>query len=299
MEQQNEKWLSLLEVSKKRQGRCYCLVTMPYHGVVYARAQIPAKSVSHLITHYIHVHRKDENNSDLGILYPCLETSLVFRRNPNSRFDSLIVGPRDFTRHGEYVTNDTEYFVVLLSQVGGNALLPYHQQELTNSSLALSAVFPKWADELSERINTVDTTTDKIGIFETFLHEHLHELKPIDDERLNGISNISRTADYKKHLKYVKDLNCTERHVRRLFLRYTGMPPKNFFQIMRWQSAIKIMAANPSCNLADVAYSLGYYDQTHFINDFKTFFQDTPKRFIQKFLKPSLLPLQNNSPNNI
>lgn len=289
MQQSSHTWLSVLNTSPKAVNAFNSIVTMPYHGVTYAYAKIPSEQFRSLVTHYIHVHRKDENNmADAPArLYPSLETSVVFCRLGNRQCKSFVVGPRDFIRQGEYVTNNTEYFAVLLSQLGGNAILPLAQSELTNQSVPLTEFFPQWSDELTEKIIAAQTTETKIAIFENFVLKHARNFKLLaEDRHILKINKITRTGDCRGYLKYVRDLDYTDRHIRRLFLKYTGIAPKKLFQIMRCQAAIKLMASRPRCNLADIAYQLNYYDQTHFIYEFKTFYNTTPRKFIKDFLAP-------------
>lgn len=75
-----------------------------------------------------------------------------------------------------------------------------------------------------------------------------------------------------------KDLNdgISSRHLQRLFNFYIGDTAKSFCRIVRFQNLLKI---DPSVKLIKSEksyYDFGYYDQTHFIKEFKLFYGKTP-----------------------
>jgi AraC-like DNA-binding protein len=62
------------------------------------------------------------------------------------------------------------------------------------------------------------------------------------------------------------------------FLQYTGLPPKLFCKINRFQHSLNLVNANGQ-NLTNIAYESGYFDQSHFIREFKSFTGITPNSF--------------------
>lgn len=55
-----------------------------------------------------------------------------------------------------------------------------------------------------------------------------------------------------------------------------GMTAKMYARIARFHKAYKIIESRPTVAWADLAYEVGYYDQMHFIKDFKEFSKRTP-----------------------
>lgn len=72
-------------------------------------------------------------------------------------------------------------------------------------------------------------------------------------------------------------LNLSERSLERLFQSYIGISPKLYIRIMRFQRSIALLKERSSASLTDIAYSLDYFDQSHFIHDFKRFSGVSPK----------------------
>jgi Helix-turn-helix domain len=67
-----------------------------------------------------------------------------------------------------------------------------------------------------------------------------------------------------------------------VFRENVGLTPKGFLKIIRFQKAIQEIASAKQTNWTSIALESGYYDQAHFINDFKTFSGFTPKQYVQK-----------------
>ncbi|WP_310395657.1 helix-turn-helix domain-containing protein [Hymenobacter sp.] len=75
----------------------------------------------------------------------------------------------------------------------------------------------------------------------------------------------------------LRKLGIGGRHLERLFGQAVGVSPKHFCRIIRFQQAFRWLARAES--LTAVATACGYYDQAHFIRDFRHFTGTTPSAF--------------------
>ena len=74
-----------------------------------------------------------------------------------------------------------------------------------------------------------------------------------------------------------------QRAAEKRFRRVVGATPKKFSSIIRLQTALNNYG---KCeNLTDLGYSAGYFDQSHFIKDFKQFTGETPEKFFSGTIK--------------
>ena len=69
------------------------------------------------------------------------------------------------------------------------------------------------------------------------------------------------------------------RQLRRLFIEEVGLSPKHFCRILRFRNCISRIPHSGRTNWAEVALECGYYDQAHFINEFRTLSGYTPAEF--------------------
>jgi AraC-like DNA-binding protein len=76
-----------------------------------------------------------------------------------------------------------------------------------------------------------------------------------------------------------RDADMSSRHVDRLFARYLGIAPKMVARILRFQRALLALMRDPGHPLAEVAATAGYFDQAHFIRDFKRMSGGVPRGY--------------------
>ena len=100
---------------------------------------------------------------------------------------------------------------------------------------------------------------------------------------LNGQLSIDELSD---------KLNINRRQLERKFATVVGVSPKQLSKIIRLQATLKMIADDKFTCLTSVAYSGNYYDQAHFIKDFKEFTGVSPKEFYSENLKLSNLFLE-------
>lgn len=72
-----------------------------------------------------------------------------------------------------------------------------------------------------------------------------------------------------KELQYLT--NTSRKTMERTFMNFHGLKPKTYNQIIRFNVARKLLDNGMQPNLTELACSLGYFDQSHFIKDFKRF----------------------------
>lgn len=73
-------------------------------------------------------------------------------------------------------------------------------------------------------------------------------------------------------------LNLSSRTLLNKFNNKIGLSPKELMKIHRINSSLNVQVHNPE-NLTDLAYKLGYFDQAHFIHDFKETLDITPEKY--------------------
>jgi AraC-like DNA-binding protein len=88
-----------------------------------------------------------------------------------------------------------------------------------------------------------------------------------DDDRLHRVEQVMQQSPW------------SARTTQRVFRRYVGVPVKWVLCRYRLQQAALEIESDPSVDFADLAVRLGWYDQAHFINDFRTMLGSTPGEY--------------------
>lgn len=76
------------------------------------------------------------------------------------------------------------------------------------------------------------------------------------------------------------------RALQRLFRAYVGVSPKWVVKRYRLHEAVAILQAGGHVDWADLALTLGYFDQAHFIRDFRGLIGCTPMAYARAVAKP-------------
>ena len=79
----------------------------------------------------------------------------------------------------------------------------------------------------------------------------------------------------------IESMPMSRRTFERKFLNEIGVSPKTYAKIRRFGNTCLLMAGKRDVNLMDVLHEGGYYDQSHFIKDFKYFSGRTPKKYVE------------------
>ena len=64
-------------------------------------------------------------------------------------------------------------------------------------------------------------------------------------------------------------------------MKQIGISPKQLGKVIRLQTALKMLLNHKTETLTQIAYENEYYDQAHFIKDFKEFTGTNPKEFLE------------------
>ena len=91
--------------------------------------------------------------------------------------------------------------------------------------------------------------------------------------RLYAINEFTSIAGF---LKYY---TVNRRKLERDFDYHVGVSPKFLQRVLRFRRTIAAFYRRSCRNLTELAYECGYFDQAHFINDFKEFTGQTPRHF--------------------
>jgi AraC-like DNA-binding protein len=113
---------------------------------------------------------------------------------------------------------------------------------------------------LLQRLAPSPTTIDKLKLVKSIM---------VDVSREDFFENMNTVAS-----RY----GISARYLQKLFVQYAGISPKLYVKIARFQKSLQLVA-DKDLSLTNIAYECGYFDQAHFIKDFKFFTGSAPSRF--------------------
>lgn len=167
------------------------------------------------------------------------------------------------------------------------ATIPIYDME--NRAVPLQELFGKEGLLLEKEVLNALTNEDRVKIIESFLLNKLIVPESIDRVTKSSVEIIMRLNGQLSVDELAEDLNINRRQLERKFSSVIGLSPKQLSKIIRLQATLKMLENNQFTSLTSVAYEGNYYDQAHFINDFKEFTGVSPKKFYANNLKMSIL----------
>lgn len=148
--------------------------------------------------------------------------------------------------------------------------------ELTNNFTELENILPKLYQEILEKNESMKDLMSFKTIFDNFFAKILLQShKDLDSRIAEAIYTILHSQGVIS-LEKDLDVGLSPRQLRRLFKFYVGDSPKTFAQIVRFQNILRAKPSRESLRKNKLFYDLGYYDQAHFIKEFKRMYGMKP-----------------------
>lgn len=172
-------------------------------------------------------------------------------------------------------------FGVRFQTIGAYHFFKFWLDELTDKIEEFDLIFDQSEKFLAEQINEALTTQNRIARIETLLTKKLSENKSTDPATEAVIENIRQNFGIVSVNSMAKKFGISQRQLERHFLQKVGVSPKFFSRIIRLQNIHNAIKDKKNASLSNLALSCGYYDQAHFIHEFKEFTGRSPGVFLQ------------------
>ncbi|GAB5524435.1 MAG: helix-turn-helix domain-containing protein [Roseivirga sp.] len=170
------------------------------------------------------------------------------------------------------------YLGVRFLPTGFPQLFNIKASELTNRFEELEALTPEVSRFIAAEFDEtmpLEKITPKLDQF--FLQLQSNNKKEVDGRFYQAFQTI--LANYGNvSIEKGLDTGISPRQLRRLFEFYVGDSAKTFSKIVRFQQLLNAKPSAERLRKEKLFYDVGYYDQAHFIKEFKTLFGTTPSR---------------------
>lgn len=178
--------------------------------------------------------------------------------------------------------NESEMFIISFKRGMAFPFFPMPMTEIADTVVDADLI---WGDEYAFLRELIYENRNSVKGFEV-VEEHLMK-KLIDRSTADvcvefAVSEIVRKPDQITFKHLTSKIGYSQKHFISLFKKQVGISPKNYLKIMRFQMAINEIEAADDVDWTAISFDCGFYDQAHFINDFKLFSGFTPAAYLQK-----------------
>ncbi|MBP1042255.1 helix-turn-helix transcriptional regulator [Vagococcus sp. BWB3-3] len=220
----------------------------------------------------------EEEHATLLIPDACVD--FLFSLGPSPK--GVILGSRLKETHIQLKAN-TRYFGFKPYSVDSMRSLGLNWGSLLNSEVSFSQLFPQV--NIEKQLAEARTFKEKINLWLAFATKFL--LKSTEANSLVGKSEvlICGAKGLIKIERMCQLSGYTERHCRQKFKEVHGFTMKKYNDIIRFQNSVRLLLASSTSAdrdsqiTFDIIFANDYYDQSHFIREFKTFSNLTPTHF--------------------
>ncbi len=216
----------------------------------------------------------------------CIELIFQFRDLFEQQKNNLNdLQPRCFV-HGQlhqYIdlapTGNVSTLGVRFRPFGLQPFLPCSTASLTERSVSVADIWNGAGDQLADEVLHARTSTQRISTIEKFLLRRLNN-NNINSDRVEWCTAaIARSNGNIAIEQLSQEVNMSRRQLERQFAAHVGLSPKLYSRITRFHQAMQAIEQNTQPSLTALAYDRGFYDQPHFIRDFKTFTGMSPRQY--------------------
>ncbi|HEY2069570.1 MAG TPA: helix-turn-helix domain-containing protein [Rhizomicrobium sp.] len=152
-------------------------------------------------------------------------------------------------------------------------------REFRDTHVSLGDAWGADAERLHQRLVQAPTPEDKLAILETALltlaprslarHPVVAmALTRMSRRRVNSVAALAAEAEM-SHKKFI-----------RIFTEEVGFTPKTFLRVARFRRVLEAIHLAPEVDWGDAVEQGGYFDQSHFIRDFRQFSGLTPTEYL-------------------
>lgn len=191
---------------------------------------------------------------------------------------SVITGLRKSSRL-VYYSKDTGNLLVVLKEGGITAFSGVPANELFGLSIPTdNLLHPAQLRGILQRLEEATDNRQRIDSIEAFLLQQLTGIKP-DPLIGHAVQFIKQHNGILRIKDLAASLHISQDPLEKRFRAAIGSTPKQYASIIRLRSLIQKFPSYSS--LTDASYEAGYFDQSHFIKDFRLFTGQTPKDFFR------------------
>lgn len=156
-------------------------------------------------------------------------------------------------------------------------------EALNNQHVEISSLLGRPGLDLEEQIMTAKTHPERVQMASAFFEKRLDAISVRHPGIIASIHHIIRLRGMVNMDELVQCNFLSQRQFERNFKAATGFSPKMFSRIVRFENCIDLYLQG-NASLTEIAYTFGYYDQSHFIRDFKEFAGEHPSAYFSQDL---------------
>lgn len=209
----------------------------------------------------------------------------VYDRHNHHNFQTfsgcLITGTRS-----EFSVIDTEQQAVTIGVAfkpgGAYPFLKLPLNQVHNYDLNLTDLWGLSGSELHEQILEAATIEAKFAVLEKILLAQLAQFNGGHPAVTYALKHFQKVPHQQTIAAVTAQIGLSQKRFSQIFNEQVGLTPKMYCRIQRFQAVLGLLENGQNIKWIEVALSCGYFDQAHFIHDFKAFSGVNPEFYLNQ-----------------
>jgi AraC-like DNA-binding protein len=159
------------------------------------------------------------------------------------------------------------------------AILGIPMTELTDRHITLDALWGSRGRALHEQLMAANDAHEVFRVLEQALTARLTRPLLIHPAVAHALAPRANSWPSTRVSDIQREAGCSPKHFIAQFRAAVGLTPKHYYRVKRFKAVLERLAGSNAVNLADVAASAGYSDQSHLTREFRDFAGITPTQY--------------------
>lgn len=207
------------------------------------------------------------------------EVQLNYGRRQDYKFQVVLAGQHTSVINRYLLGKDFITFNIVFHPTAMYRLTGISSFELTDQYLDAEQVFPKSIRPVLNQLQNVTGYKQMTAVADKFVSNLMANTREAA-HRVDAISRLMIRSGGNASVDHLADDAClSPKQFKRKFYERTGVNPKTYLRIIRFNRAVNIRNAYPNRDWLDISLDCGYFDYQHLAKDYREFTRHTPNEF--------------------
>lgn len=265
---------------------------------MYYKQYTPSPALQHVVEHYWHFVVELNQSLEQNFQTPLLQgmtfnlkempEDLLFK-GKSLKMDKpvYLFGQSLQPRVSISNRNGIDIIGVKFKPLGIHTITGINMEHIADMTINAEEVWGNEIQLLCESMYESQSTIEAIQKLDTYLIDKMNRQK--NRGKASCVEHALHIIHHSNGNTDIKNLQIetytSRKTLERAFINQIGILPKLYSRISRYNNAKETIEKSSTINWQNISFKHGYYDQAHFINEFKEFSGKTPSEYFMSLPK--------------